>query len=41
MYAQQQLVLAAVGVCVFRVVADVRVWATLDFVLISVGILTL
>ena len=41
MYAQQQLALAAVGVRVFRVVADVRVWATLVFVLILVGNLTL
>jgi hypothetical protein len=41
MYAQQQLVLATVGVRVFRVVADVRVWAILDFVLILVENLTL
>ena len=41
MYAQQQLALAAVGVRVFRVVADVRVWITLVFVLILVGNLTL
>ena len=40
MYAQQQLALAAVGVRVFRIIADVRVCATFVFVLISVGILT-
>jgi len=41
MYAQQQIALAAVGVRVSRVVADVRVWVTLAFVLILVGNLTL
>ena len=41
MYAQQQLALAAVGVRVFRVVADARAWTTLVFVLILVGNLTL
>ena len=38
---QQQLVLAAVGVRFFRVVADVRAWDTLVFVLFSVRNLTL
>ena len=41
MYAQQQLALAAVGVRVFHIVADVRVRAIFVFVLILVRNLTL